>query len=72
MVAPVSQSAAKGAAQHNSCKKQRVGQAILLPQHEVDVTGRQNKTLSDTSDDNYLPDAAMSLLVASKAALLVF
>lgn len=58
MQPPVSPSA-----QYSSTKKQRLGQpclpARLVQQEEVEVAvrpGRQARTLSDTSDDYYLPD----------------
>jgi hypothetical protein len=65
MQSPVSPSTARGSAQFSSSKKQRVGRAGLLAQQEVvEVAvrpGRQNKTLSDTSDDDYLPGAVQQL-----------
>jgi hypothetical protein len=63
MQSPVSPSAARGSAQYSSTKKQRQGQpglpARLAQQEEVEVavrSGRQARTLSDTSDDDYLPE----------------
>jgi hypothetical protein len=60
---PVSPSAARGSAQYSSTKKQRVGQpglpARLAQQEEVEVAvrpGRQARSLSDTSDDDFLPE----------------
>jgi hypothetical protein len=58
---PVSPSAIRGSAQYNSTKKQRVGQpglpARLVQQEEVEVAvrpGRQARSVSDTSDDDFL------------------
>jgi hypothetical protein len=60
---PVSQSAVRGSAQYNSTKKQRVGQrglpARLVQEEEVEVAvrpGRQARALSDSSDDDFLPE----------------
>jgi hypothetical protein len=60
---PASPSAVRGSAQYSSTKKQRVGQpglpARLAQQEEVEVAvrpGRQARSLSDTSDDDFLPE----------------
>jgi hypothetical protein len=58
---PVSPSAARGSAQYSSTKKQRLGQpglpARLVQQEKVEVAVRPGRhALSDTSDDDYLPE----------------
>uniref|UniRef100_A0A383V3M0 Uncharacterized protein n=1 Tax=Tetradesmus obliquus TaxID=3088 RepID=A0A383V3M0_TETOB len=64
MQSPVSPSTARGSAQFSSTKKQRLGRAGLLAQQEVvEVAvkpGRQTKTRSDTSDDDYLPEVEVA------------